>query len=144
VLKTLREHLLKGYASMTNDDIGRDLLMHRLVLGCDIRNLVAEGRVNSIEMTALRRRGVSSVRDGLLYGGDCMQLLHRVVMQQLQRQIVHLHVTYRGRELPEPEGESHIYNQTAKQWHRLIQLSSRQIRMLLWGVNTWSTLKCYD
>jgi hypothetical protein len=117
---------------MAIDHIEGDLLLHRLLLGCEIANVVADGRANSIEMVALRQRRVGTVRGAMEDGRECMRLLRRIIAPQLQRQMAQLQAKYVGRELPDIEHEMHLYNRAAPQWHKIAQLTSRQIRMLLW------------
>jgi hypothetical protein len=131
-LNTLHEHHLQGYAAVNNDDVSRDLLMHRLILGCGLKDVTAEGRTNSIEITMLRQRGVCTVSDAVRHGRDSMQILRRVACPQLKRPLAHLQRHYCGRELPDIESGIHIFNSVAKQWHKPGQLTSRQIRTLLW------------
>jgi hypothetical protein len=61
-----------------------------------------------------------------------MQLLCRVASQQLHRQLAHIRRCYIGRDLPDIEAGVHIYNTAAKHWHKVAQLTSRQIRLILW------------
>jgi hypothetical protein len=133
VLSMLYEHHLQGYGAMSNDDVSRDLLMHRLILSCDVKDVTAEGRTNSIELTMLRQRGVCTVNDVVRHGRDSMQILRRVACPQLRKTLAHLQRQYCGRDVPDMEGGIYIFNSVAKQWHRPGQLTSRQIRTLLWG-----------
>jgi hypothetical protein len=140
-LKLIHHHLIQAYGDMENDDIGRDLLMHRLLLGCEIKDVVPIGRQNSIELTLLRQRGITTIKEAVSHGRESMLLLGRVTSGQLQRQLTHIRRCYSGRNVPEIETGVRIYNTTAKQWLAAAQLSSRQLRLILWQEDCITTTK---
>jgi hypothetical protein len=132
VMTMLRNHQLQAYGNMTNDEISNDLLMHRMLLSCDIRDIIPAVRLNCIEATLLRRRRITTVAEALGHGRESMHMLMRVVIPQLRRQFTHINNTYTVRTLPDVESELHVYNSTARHWHKPMLLSSRQIRNLIW------------
>jgi hypothetical protein len=133
VLQMLYEHQVQAYGGMHVDEISRDFLMHRLILGCDIKDVITEGRANSIELTMLRQRGISTVSDAVRQGRDSMIILRRVASISLKRHLAYLQRNYGGGDIPDGEHGLHVYNSVAKQWHKLGQMTSRQIRTLLWA-----------
>jgi hypothetical protein len=62
---------------------------------------------------------------------DSVTLLNRVTIHPLKRLLVHISNSYAGMVLLTTEMDLHLYNTTGKQWHKMAQLSSRQIRLLL-------------
>jgi hypothetical protein len=131
-LKLLREHHLTVYDDMCAEDIETDLLMHRKILGCAIKDVMIDGRANSIESTMLRRRGVSTVLEAITDGPESVRLLCRIAMPQVHKQIKQMGRAYRGTVPPDIDTEIYIFNNRARQWHRTVTLSSRQIRLLIW------------
>jgi len=131
-LKLLRENLLLSYAGMTDDHIDSDFLMHRLLMGCQLRDAVSDNKTNSIEMTMLRRRGLTTIREVVRGGRENMQLLGRIITQQLRKPLARISRAYAGIEPPDSETGLYLYNSSGRQWLRPAQLTSKQIRLCLW------------
>jgi len=66
------------------------------------------------------------------HGRESMRLLGRVASEQLLRQLSHIRRCYSERNVPDTETGVHIYNANARQWHKTAQLTSRQLRLILW------------
>jgi hypothetical protein len=131
-LKLLREHLLRSYAGMTGDYIEGDLLMLRLLLGCQLRDVASDNKIHSIEMNMLRRRGLTTVREVVIAGRENMQILERITSLQLKKPLAQIRRAYSGLEPPDSETGMYLFNPAAKQWLRPAQLTSKQIRLCLW------------
>jgi hypothetical protein len=128
VIVKLREQHIDAYGRMTADQIRTDHLLHRLILGCTIRNVVREGMVNSIEMATLRRHRINLVIDALVRQGEDLDLLCRIADPALVRILRVMGRTYRGAAIPEPETGTYLYDEQKMMWARVELLTSKQIR----------------
>jgi hypothetical protein len=85
---------------------------------------------NSIEMLMLRRQRAFTVADVIRGDRNMLNLLSRVAERNLVRHLGQLKEIYRDAELPDHAQAIMIHNNIGKQWHRVEQMSSRQIRSI--------------
>jgi hypothetical protein len=119
------------YDKIPNNVGQGDLILHRLLLWSNIKDVIIEGRTNSIEMVALRHRGVLKVADIVLADDNSDRLLVRITSNELARNIQQLKEKYQGRDLLGPEMGITLTNLNSFQWHQTEMLTSRQIRSFL-------------
>jgi hypothetical protein len=130
-LSTLRSHYIRMYDKIPHNVGQGDLILHRLLLWSNIKDVIIEGRTNSIEMVALRHRGVLKVADIVLADDNSDRLLVRITSNELARNIQQLKEKYQGRDLLGPEMGITLTNLNSFQWHQTEMLTSRQIRSFL-------------
>ncbi len=132
IMSLLHRHYLQAYSLMSREAVTDDLITHRAILRCKIKDMVMPIRINSIEMAALRRKGIQTVTEAILDGRNSMNLLKRVAHIELRTILDELTVTYAGGQLPDDGDAVYIQDSVALQWHRPEQLSTRQIWLLLY------------
>jgi hypothetical protein len=131
VMALLHRQHMEAYGKMTGEQIMTDHLLHRMLLGCTIRNVVREGMVNSIEMATLRRRRTTLVVEALIRQGDDFDLLCRVADPVLIRILRVIRRTYRGAEIPEAKLGTYLYDEQKMNWAKTELLTTKQIRLLI-------------
>jgi len=144
IMAQLRRHHLDAYAKLTNEQIAADLLLHRQILGCNIKNVIIKRMTNSIEMARLRFNHISTVKDALLPNGNNYELLCRVADPAVLRVLRAMWRIYRGGILPDTEGGLYLYDETRITWTRVELLTSKQIRLLTRAEHCLVTTKLFN
>jgi hypothetical protein len=130
-LLTLRAHHIDAYATITEEFALNDLILHKRLLGCNIKDIIAVIRENSIEMVTLRRKGLYTVADVIRDGRASLNLLCRIAENSLVRHLIMMGRLYMGQLLPEADDTIRLYDTQMQKWHKPEQLSSKQIRAIL-------------
>jgi hypothetical protein len=127
-LAVLRKHHLICYGQITDLEMENDLILHRQLLSCEIKDVVKDRHENSIEMTMLRRSRVTRVAD-TLHRHHPFNLLCRIAEENLIRHLRQLKRIYMTRRVPDLDEDGvRMYAPINRQWLRVEQMSSRQIR----------------
>jgi hypothetical protein len=129
----LREYQLRAYGTIAIADADVDLVLHRQMLRCNIRNVVKATKVNSIEMTMLRRNRVTTVAEAITGADAYLNLVCRIAEDNLVPHLRRLKILYRDGNLPDLDDTAWLYEATQRRWLRVELLSSRQIRTLFNG-----------
>jgi hypothetical protein len=127
----LRNYSINAYAFMAEELALHDLLMHKQLLGCSIRNIAMVTRENSIEMITLRRKGLNTVADVIQDSRESLNLLCRIAEHSTVRHLQMIGRIYLGHAIPDHDNIVRLYDVQMQKWHRPELLSSKQIRMLL-------------
>jgi len=131
VLHILRAHNIEAYATIAEEFAHNDLILHKRLLGGKIKDIIMVIRENSIEMTTLRRKGLTTVADVIRDGGASLDLLCRIAENNIIRHLKIIGRLYMGQPLPVPDDTIRLYDTQMQKWHKPEQLSSKQIRLIL-------------
>jgi len=131
VLEILREHYIRTYGVITDDEMAIDLVMHRQLLSCKIKDVTMKSKDQSIEALMLRQQRVFTMIDIVGAGVNCLNLLCRVAENNLVRHLRQLFGMYRDSDLPELGHTAMLYEAVGRRWQRAEIMSSRQIRNTL-------------
>lgn len=134
VIVMLRKLHLQAYSKISTDMGEIDLLLHKKLLGCKIKNLINPLRKHSIEFARLRRdRALDQAYGELITQPGLANLVKRICNIELKQHLVMLVRLYAGQELPDQDVRQYLYNNTAGSWLRTESLSNRAIRELIEG-----------
>jgi len=136
VLKILRDHHISAYDNISNAEMEADLILHRQLLGCKIRDVVMSSKEHSIETLLLRQHRVFTVAEVISGEDHYLNLLCRVAEKSLVRHLRQLKEIYRVADLPDLEHVMMIYESAGNHWQRVEIMTSKQIR------NTFGAARC--
>jgi hypothetical protein len=87
-----------------------------------------ETKLNSIEMTLLRRSRVHTIAEGIVGSRANFNMICRIAENNVVCHLRCLYLIYRDGNMPDPDTTIRIYESSRKQWHKVELLTSRQIR----------------
>ncbi len=134
VVKTLRKLHLQAYGEISLETAITDMILHKKLLGCEIKNLIDPLKRHSIEYARLRReRALDCTYGERINQPGLTSLVRRICSKEIKRHLVMLDGLYSGQVLPNPDRAFYLYNTTARSWLRLESLPNSAIRELIEG-----------